>query len=104
MERPHLVPRDRVRVEFRLPTPSQRRPIVARGNGTCRCLKLAPDSSSRATRNMRRPRKAQKFSVIQMNRFRLGQRHPVELRFVPRLASWNKADDPDQVRLRAYLD
>lgn len=23
---------------------------------------------------------------------------------MPRLASWNKADDPDQVRLRAYLD
>ncbi len=27
-----------------------------------------------------------------------------ELRVAPRLASWNKADDPDQVRLRAYLD
>lgn len=27
-----------------------------------------------------------------------------ELRAAPRLASWNKADDPDQVRLRAYLD
>ena len=27
-----------------------------------------------------------------------------ELRVTPRLASWNKADDPDQVRLRAYLD
>ncbi|AGB21660.1 hypothetical protein Mycsm_01241 [Mycobacterium sp. JS623] len=27
-----------------------------------------------------------------------------QLRFAPRLASWNKADDPDQVRLRAYLD
>lgn len=26
------------------------------------------------------------------------------LRVEPRLASWNKADDPDQVRLRAYLD
>ncbi|MCV7143473.1 hypothetical protein H7J76_30495 [Mycolicibacterium fortuitum] len=29
---------------------------------------------------------------------------PLELRFAPRLASWNKVDDPDQVRLRAYLD
>jgi hypothetical protein len=27
-----------------------------------------------------------------------------QLRVVPRLASWNKAGDPDQVRLRAYLD
>ena len=27
-----------------------------------------------------------------------------ELRLAPRLASWNKADDPDQVQLRAYLD
>jgi hypothetical protein len=26
------------------------------------------------------------------------------LRVAPRLASWNKAGDPDQVRLRAYLD
>ncbi|WP_179475277.1 hypothetical protein [Mycolicibacterium vinylchloridicum] len=26
------------------------------------------------------------------------------LRVAPRLASWNKSDDPDQVRLRAYLD
>lgn len=28
--------------------------------------------------------------------------HP--LRVAPRLASWNKAGHPDQVRLRAYLD
>jgi hypothetical protein len=28
----------------------------------------------------------------------------LELRGAPRLASWNKADDPDQIRLRAYLD
>jgi hypothetical protein len=27
-----------------------------------------------------------------------------QLGLAPRLASWNKADDPDQVRLRAYLD
>lgn len=27
-----------------------------------------------------------------------------ELAVAPRLASWNKADHPDQVRLRAYLD
>ncbi|GJJ22552.1 hypothetical protein MTY414_62250 [Mycolicibacterium mageritense] len=27
-----------------------------------------------------------------------------ELRVAPRLASWNKADHPDQVRLRAFLD
>jgi hypothetical protein len=27
-----------------------------------------------------------------------------QLRLTPRLASWNKADDPDQVRLQAYLD
>ncbi|OBG19396.1 hypothetical protein [Mycobacterium sp. 852002-51057_SCH5723018] len=27
-----------------------------------------------------------------------------QLRVEPRLESWNKADDPDQVRLRAYLD
>ncbi len=27
-----------------------------------------------------------------------------QLRVVPRLASWNKANDPDQVRLRGYLD
>ena len=26
------------------------------------------------------------------------------LRKVPRLASWNKATDPDQVRLREYLE
>jgi hypothetical protein len=30
--------------------------------------------------------------------------NPLELRVVPRLASWNKADDLDQVRLRTYLD
>lgn len=29
---------------------------------------------------------------------------PLELRVAPRLASWNKADDLDQIRLRAYLD
>jgi len=28
----------------------------------------------------------------------------LQLRVAPRLASWNKADHPDQVRLRAYLD
>jgi hypothetical protein len=27
-----------------------------------------------------------------------------QLRIAPRLASWNKADDPDQVQLRAFLD
>ncbi|MDT5370739.1 MAG: hypothetical protein QOC62_5170 [Mycobacterium sp.] len=27
-----------------------------------------------------------------------------QLRVAPRLASWNKAGHPDQVRLRAYLD
>jgi hypothetical protein len=27
----------------------------------------------------------------------------LELRIAPRLASWNKADDPDQIRLREYL-
>ena len=32
------------------------------------------------------------------------ENEPHELRLAPRLASWNKADDPDQVRLRAYLD
>lgn len=31
-----------------------------------------------------------------------GDNHQV--RVAPRLASWNKADDPDQIRLRAYLD
>ena len=31
-----------------------------------------------------------------------GDRH--QLRLAPRLASWNKADDADQLRLRAYLD
>ena len=30
--------------------------------------------------------------------------HPLQLSVAPRLASWNKADDPDQVRLRKYLD
>ena len=30
--------------------------------------------------------------------------HALQLRVAPRLASWNKADDPDQVRLRKYLD
>jgi hypothetical protein len=29
---------------------------------------------------------------------------PVELPLQPRLASWNKAGDPDQLRLRQYLD
>ena len=28
----------------------------------------------------------------------------LKLRVAPRLASWNKANDPDQVRLRAYLE
>lgn len=28
----------------------------------------------------------------------------LQLRIAPRLASWNKADDPDQIRLRDYLD
>lgn len=32
------------------------------------------------------------------------ENEPLALRVTPRLASWNKADDPDQVRLRAYLD
>ncbi|MEZ0358905.1 hypothetical protein [Mycobacterium sp. SA01] len=32
------------------------------------------------------------------------ENEPLALRVAPRLASWNKADDPDQVRLRAYLD
>jgi hypothetical protein len=29
---------------------------------------------------------------------------PLKLRITPRLASWNKANDPDQIRLGAYLD
>lgn len=29
---------------------------------------------------------------------------PYQLRVAPRLASWNKAGDPDQVQLQAYLD
>ena len=32
------------------------------------------------------------------------ENHPLQLRVAPRLASWNKADDPDQVRLRVSLD
>jgi hypothetical protein len=28
----------------------------------------------------------------------------LQLRVTPRLASWNKADDQDQIRLRAYLE
>ncbi|WP_133055063.1 hypothetical protein [Mycolicibacterium fallax] len=28
----------------------------------------------------------------------------LELRVAPRLASWNKTDDPDQFRLQEYLD
>lgn len=32
------------------------------------------------------------------------ENHPQQLRITPRLASWNAANDPDQVRLRAYLD
>jgi hypothetical protein len=32
------------------------------------------------------------------------ENHSLQLRVAPRLASWNKADDPDQVRLREYLD
>ncbi len=39
-----------------------------------------------------------------MRWFARPESHPVELRVAPRLASWNKADHPDQVRLRAYLD
>lgn len=31
-----------------------------------------------------------------------GDRH--QLRLAPRLASWNKANDPDQIRLQAFLD
>lgn len=32
------------------------------------------------------------------------ENRPLELNRPPRLASWNKAEHPDQVRLRAYLD
>lgn len=32
------------------------------------------------------------------------ENQPLQLRAAPRLASWNKADHPDQVRLREYLD
>jgi hypothetical protein len=34
----------------------------------------------------------------------LGLTPPLAPGLAPRLASWNKADHPDQVRLRAYLD
>ncbi len=39
-----------------------------------------------------------------MRWFARPENDPVELRVAPRLASWNKAGDPDQVRLLAYLD
>jgi hypothetical protein len=39
-----------------------------------------------------------------MRWFARPENHPLQLRVAPRLACWNKADDPDQVRLRAYLD
>lgn len=32
------------------------------------------------------------------------ENRPLQLRLAPRLASWNKADDPDQIRLQEYLD
>jgi len=39
-----------------------------------------------------------------MRWFARPENRPLELRIAPRLASWNKADDPDQIRLRAYLE
>ncbi len=39
-----------------------------------------------------------------MRWFARPENDPLVLRVAPRLASWNKADHPDQVRLRAYLD
>ncbi|WP_232008119.1 hypothetical protein [Mycobacterium gordonae] len=39
-----------------------------------------------------------------MRWFARPENNALQLRVAPRLASWNKAGDPDQVRLRAYLD
>jgi hypothetical protein len=37
-------------------------------------------------------------------RYRRPESSPFELPLRPRLASWNKAGDPDQMRLTQYLD
>lgn len=42
--------------------------------------------------------------VVPMRWFARPENDTHQLRVAPRLASWNKADDPDQVRLQAYLD
>lgn len=39
-----------------------------------------------------------------MRWFARPENNALQLRVAPRLASWNKADHPDQVRLRAYLN
>lgn len=47
---------------------------------------------------------AQETAVAPMRWYSRPEGHKQQLRVTPRLASWNKADDPDQVRLHAFLD
>jgi hypothetical protein len=42
--------------------------------------------------------------LVAMRWFARPENNAHQLRVAPRLASWNKAGDPDQIRLRAYLD
>lgn len=58
----------------------------------------AKDQSSRA-RLARSPRFLPPPAL-----FAMPDSPPIKLPVPPRLASWNKATDPDQIRLRAYLD
>jgi hypothetical protein len=45
----------------------------------------------------------QDMAAPPMRRYARPEGDKQQLRVAPRLASWNKADDPDQVRLRAFL-
>lgn len=60
-------------------------------------------SSSAGRRIFRLPVGASRY-LRAMRWFARPENTAQQLRVAPRLASWNKADHPDQVRLRAYLD
>lgn len=47
---------------------------------------------------------AQESAVAPMRWYSRPEGHKQQLRVAPRLASWNRSDDSDQVRLRAFLD
>jgi hypothetical protein len=80
--------------------------------GTCMHAPSGGGAASVASRSVVQPESAAPLSIEPAppwsggspGRYRRPEVDPVELPMAPRLASWNKAGDPEQIRLGRYLD